>query len=124
MSIHEILSDGTKVRLSAPCGSNKHRWVRLASTGRTLGQITPRGREWDWAPSPTAFRGDGRPGHECDGNPVDMVPGALLEGGTVGGPRSAVTRCLVDALRMRQAPALGFGPHPEVSLVAVFRDAD
>jgi len=124
VSIHETLSDGTGVRLSAPNGSGKRRWVRLASTGRTLGQITPHGREWGWEPSPAAFRGDGRPGHECDGNPADMVPGALLEGGTVAGTRSAVTRCLVDTLRVRQAPALGFGPHPEVSLLAVFRDAN
>lgn len=103
---------GVELRLSTGDRTGR-RWVRLASTGRTLGTIVPIGKCWDWAPSPSAFRGDGRRGHERDGDPTDRVPSELLTADTPQRLRLRHEACaaLVECLWRRRAPVLGFGPH-------------
>jgi hypothetical protein len=89
-------------------------WVRLATTGRTLGEVFRDRSTWCWATTRTAYRGDGRPDHQRDGNPTDLVP-ASLDGLGRQPTRSAACARLVEHLQQQQAPALGYGPHPAVT---------
>lgn len=115
---HESVGD-LLLRLSVQ-DSNGRRWVRRADTGRTLGSITRKGNRWAWEPSPTAFRGDGRPGRERDGGPTDRVPEHLTVGSrTESRTRLAACAELVTWCQAHRAPVLGHGPHPEVTVRGV-----
>jgi len=88
-------------------------WVRRADTGRTLGWIVRGANRWRWETTPTAYRGDGRPGRERDGNAVDRVP-AWLAGAGTGLRRRDACEFLVEHLTGTQAPVMGYGPHSAV----------
>lgn len=115
MSAREVVDD---LELSLVRREITGYWVRRADTGRTLGTImNVRGR-WSWAVTPVAFRGDGRPGYERDGSPGDHVALHLVaDGAGVARTRHDVCAGLVGYLRAAQAPVLGFGPHPEVTVI-------
>lgn len=91
-------------------------WVRLAASGRTLGSVFKDRSAWCWATTRNAYRGDGRPESARDGL-GEPVP-AHLDG--IGRVTTQMAACeaLVAHLAARQAPALGFGPHPEVRSVS------
>jgi hypothetical protein len=89
-------------------------WVRRKFTGRTLGTVTQVRSKWNWETWPSAYRGDGRKGSERDGYLSDIVPAGLLRSGRET-TQQAACEALVAHLVANQAPALGFGPHPDVS---------
>lgn len=88
-------------------------WVRLVPGLRTLGAVYPQRSRWGWEVSPSAYRGDGRPGYECDGDVTDVVPDHLLH---VGRSTTRQDACfdLFNFLKLSGAPALGNGPHRSV----------
>lgn len=87
-------------------------WVRLADTGRSLGVVYRIGSRWKWASTKPAFAGDGRPGSAGDGI-GDKVPEHLLAAGQQATLQTACEE-LISHLFTAQAPALGYGPHPDV----------
>lgn len=87
-------------------------WVRLATTGRTLGCVFKDRSKWCWATTRNAYRGDGRPASATDGI-GDQVPAHLDALGKVRTLQGACT-ALVIHLHTTKAPVLGFGPHPDV----------
>ena len=88
-------------------------WVRRRPSGRTLGVVYPDRSRWAWETWAGAYRGDGRDGCQTDGCPSDPVPTALLIGGRAS-TRTIACRRLLWFLDEHQAPALGYGPHPQV----------
>lgn len=113
MKTQEVVN-GRALRL-ARRGLDGH-WVRDAKTGRTLGVVWrgPNGR-WHWKPAISAFRGDGRRGHESDGDLNDRVPSHLTDVTGVTQLRRDACELLIDYLESVKAPALGYGPHPGVA---------
>ena len=88
-------------------------WVRLASTGRTLGCVYKTRSTWKWTTTRNAYRGDGRPETATDGI-FDDVPARLdAEGQAI--TQQIACEALVTHLVVTQAPALGYGPHPDVT---------
>jgi hypothetical protein len=110
MSHHQII-DGRELRLCRR--STGGYWVRLADNGRTLGKVVPDRSRWVWTTTPTAYRGDGRPESANDGI-SDVVPGHL-NGIGLAATRKTACAALVAHLMSSRAPALGFGPHPDVN---------
>lgn len=90
-------------------------YVRVAGTGRTLGAVWRDRGKWWWATSANAYRGDGRPGSECDGHAADVVPEHLAGGGRETGRRRACA-ALVEHLVAHRAPVLGYGAHAAVTV--------
>lgn len=90
-------------------------WVRLVPSLRTLGAVYPQRSRWEWAPSPSAYRGDGRPGHERDGDPTEPVPDYLLRAGRAATRQDACCD-LFRYLEVSGAPAVGHGPLPREAL--------
>lgn len=111
MSRHAAVDDW---RLSLCRRESGGYWVRRRDTGRALGVIELARSRWRWASWRGAFRGDGRPGCECDGDATWPVPPSL---GAQGDARTQLDACtaLVEYLVGVRAPVLGFGPHPEVT---------
>jgi hypothetical protein len=110
VSRHQTVAD-RELRLCRSSVPSQY-WVRLAETGRTLGCVYKIRSQWRWATTRTAFRGDGRPGSATDGI-GDVVPEHLDAEGTAA-TQIAACAALVAHLEVRKAPALGYGPHPDV----------
>lgn len=110
------LLDGTEMQLRLSVSQGGRRWVRRAGTCRTLGTVFTEGKRWGWVPSPAAFRGDGRPDSEADGDPGDPVPADLIAGAVTVDLRTRGQACeaLARYLFEHRAPVLGFGPHSAV----------
>lgn len=87
-------------------------WVRITPSGRTLGCVFKDHSKWCWATTRNAYRGDGRPESATDGI-FDDVP-AHLDAFGKQDTQLAACECLVRHLEATQAPALGYGPHPDV----------
>lgn len=87
-------------------------WVRSTETGRSLGVVYLLRSSWYWAASKAAYRGDGRPDSATDGI-GDVVPNELCADGRVATQRAACA-ALLTHLETTRAPALGYGPHPDV----------
>lgn len=99
-----------------------HAWrVERADTGKILGVVEGNRREWRAKASMRAFLGDGPDGGEPPG---DWVPRALYaplmsgEGHHYLPDRYASQRLAVAGLQRyldkNSAPAMGYGPHPDV----------
>ena len=106
------VADGRALRLVRRVATGGY-WVRLVDNGRTLGEVAPDRSGWIWATTRNAYRGDGRPGHEADGDPTDTVP-AHLDGLGKASTQQAACGFLLTHLEVNRAPALGHGPHPDV----------
>lgn len=87
-------------------------WVRIEGSGRTLGEVTLDRSRWIWATTRNAYRGDGRPQSAADGI-GDLVPTHL---DALGKRPTQLAACaaLLAHLEATKAPALGYGPHPDV----------
>lgn len=114
MSRHKT-AGGRELRLCRRAETGGY-WVRLADTGRTLGEVAPHRSRWIWATTRNAYRGDGRPGTASDGSPSDFVPGHL-DGLGIASTQQAACGFLLAHLETHRAPALGYGPHPDVVVV-------
>lgn len=110
---HHVTAGGHQLTLHRREGQRGY-WVRLESTGRTLGIIGTTKSRWMWQTWPSAFRGDGRPGHLTDGHPSEVVPHVLEGHGEKIGTRQEACDQLVTYLNEQSAPVLGYGPHPVV----------
>jgi hypothetical protein len=108
---HRLTIEDRKLRLCARESGGY--WVRLETTGRTLGVVYLDRSRWVWESWPGAYRGDGREGHETDGCPSDVVPAALVIAGRAQ-TRINACRRLVWFLDEHKAPALGYGRHRQV----------
>lgn len=113
MSAQEFV-EHRELRLARRTGARGY-WVRLAASGRTLGAVYPERSRWTWETSASAYRGDGRPGHERDGDPSERVPEYLLRTGRAESRRDACFD-LFSYLKLSGAPALGNGPLSETAL--------
>jgi hypothetical protein len=89
-------------------------WVYLADTGRVLGCVYPHKSRWTWETSASAYRGDGRKGHERDGVPSERVPAYLLLTGRSESRRDACFD-LFSHLKLSSAAALDNGPLTETA---------
>lgn len=115
MSRHKI-AGGYELRLVRRPHTGGY-WVRMATSGRTLGEVAPDRSAWIWATTRNAYRGDGRPGLESDGDATDTVP-AHLDALGKQPTQQAACEALVTHLHATSAPALGHGPHPDVTIAA------
>lgn len=102
--------------------------VRRAHNHRLLGWLTydptkPVKTRWEARTGDSAFRGDGLDGGTDEGYPLDEVPSHLtarrepLQHDPVGlgRNRADATYQLLYWLLRQRAPAVGFGPHPDVT---------
>jgi hypothetical protein len=100
-----------RVRLA--CTSPATYRVYGAPCGRILGSVWRERSRWYWSTTRSAYRGDGRAQSLTDGSPLDVVPEAL-DGLGKAATQQAACAALVAHLEARKAPALGYGPHPDV----------
>lgn len=108
---HRLIVEDRALRLCARDSGGY--WVRLEATGRTLGVVYLDRFRWSWETWPAAYRGDGREGHETDGDPSDVVPTVLQAAGRAQTRTDACQR-LLRSLDEHMAPALGYGRHSRV----------
>jgi hypothetical protein len=109
---HQEFTHGRALRLTRRRNARGY-WVYLADTGRVLGCVYPDKSRWAWEASASAYRGDGRKGHEHDGDPSERVPAFLLRTGRSESRRDACFD-LYSHLELSGAAALGNGPLSEM----------
>jgi hypothetical protein len=107
----QIDVDGLQLRL-VPSTVRSQYWVHIRPSDRSIGVVYKIRSRWMWASTKPAFRGDGRPGLETDGL-EDKVPEHLLGAGSESTLQRACEELILHLLQT-QAPALGYGPHPDV----------
>ena len=103
-------------------GPRHHFSVINSRNGRLLGTVAQQQAGWEAYSTPEAFRGSGTTAGAADLGPARMeVPDRLWGGDrqraviATAGTDEAAVWYLVDWLVEHRAPAIGYGPHPDVT---------